>query len=190
VRRPRFPGLVPRPRLLALGLGAAALLALGTLAPVFVALAAVVLAAALVLAGVDYRLAPSLGPAEIARVAEPQLIIGAPNRIGLTVRNPTVRPLRVRVRDELTSATAELRAEAVVNATGVWAGALVQAVRLRPSKGAHLVLAAGALGDALGWIERVGGQFVPRDVGKAALRAAMNQTLNGLRSLLGLVRPH
>ena len=54
----------------------------------------------------------------------------------------------VRVRDELTGATADLRARAVVNATGVWAGALDPAVRLRPSKGAHLVLDSAALGDA------------------------------------------
>ena len=34
------------------------------------------------------------------------------------------------------------------------------------------------------------GQIFPRDGGHAALLAAMIQTLNGLRSLLGLVRPH
>jgi glycerol-3-phosphate dehydrogenase len=54
---------------------------------------------------------------------------------------------RVRVRDELTGATADIRARAVVNAAGVWSGALDPAVRLRPSKGAHLVLDAASLGD-------------------------------------------
>ncbi|HEY8806118.1 MAG TPA: DUF58 domain-containing protein [Candidatus Limnocylindria bacterium] len=101
MRRPRLPALLPRPRLLAIALGAAALLALGTLSPVFVALAAVVFVAAIVLAGVDYGLAARMGPLEVARIAQPQLIIGAPNRIGLALRNPTARPLRVRVRDEV-----------------------------------------------------------------------------------------
>jgi hypothetical protein len=34
------------------------------------------------------------------------------------------------------------------------------------------------------------GQIFPRDSGNAALLATMIQTLNGLRSLLGIVRPH
>lgn len=34
------------------------------------------------------------------------------------------------------------------------------------------------------------GQIFPRDAGNAALIATMIQTLNGLRSLLGIVRPH
>ena len=34
------------------------------------------------------------------------------------------------------------------------------------------------------------GQMFPRDGGNAALLTTMIQTLNGLRSLLGLVRPH
>lgn len=34
------------------------------------------------------------------------------------------------------------------------------------------------------------GQIFPRDGGNAALLASMIQMLNGLRSLLGLVRPH
>src|SRR5258708_39723347 len=37
----------------------------------------------------------------IVRSAEPQLIIAAPNRIGLSLRNPTPRPLWLRVRDEV-----------------------------------------------------------------------------------------
>ncbi|MCT9929438.1 glycerol-3-phosphate dehydrogenase/oxidase [Planotetraspora sp. A-T 1434] len=50
------------------------------------------------------------------------------------------------VRDELTGAEFGIRARAVVNATGVWAGQLVPSVRLRPSRGTHLVLRPGALG--------------------------------------------
>jgi hypothetical protein len=34
------------------------------------------------------------------------------------------------------------------------------------------------------------GQIFPRDSGNATLIASMLQTLNGLRSLLGVVRPH
>ena len=42
----------------------------------------------------------------------------------------------------------ELRARHVINATGVWAGELSGgAVRLRPSKGSHLLVPAAALGD-------------------------------------------
>jgi len=52
----------------------------------------------------------------------------------------------VRLRDELTGAGRAVAARAVVNATGVWAGDLVDEVRLRPSRGTHLVLRAEALG--------------------------------------------
>ncbi len=46
----------------------------------------------------------------------------------------------VQLRDELTGATHGVTARTVVNATGVWAGDLVDEVRLRPSRGTHLVL--------------------------------------------------
>ncbi|MDN3355182.1 glycerol-3-phosphate dehydrogenase/oxidase [Actinomadura sp. DC4] len=49
------------------------------------------------------------------------------------------------VRDELTGASFSIRARAVVNATGVWAGGLAEGVRLRPSRGTHLVLRASSL---------------------------------------------
>lgn len=49
------------------------------------------------------------------------------------------------VRDELTGEEFTIRARAVVNATGVWAGGLDPAVRLRPSRGTHLVLGPGTL---------------------------------------------
>jgi glycerol-3-phosphate dehydrogenase len=48
------------------------------------------------------------------------------------------------VRDELTGRTATVRARAVVNAAGVWADRLVGELRLRPSRGTHLVLRAAA----------------------------------------------
>ncbi len=42
--------------------------------------------------------------------------------------------------DADTGASRTIRARAVVNATGVWAGGLVPDIRLRPSRGTHLVL--------------------------------------------------
>jgi glycerol-3-phosphate dehydrogenase len=53
---------------------------------------------------------------------------------------------RVAARDTLTGEPFDLTARVVVNATGVWAGSLDPTVSLRPSKGAHLVLPATALG--------------------------------------------
>jgi glycerol-3-phosphate dehydrogenase len=50
------------------------------------------------------------------------------------------------VRDTLTGERHEIRARTVVNATGVWADQLDPGVRLRPSRGTHLVLRASALG--------------------------------------------
>ncbi|MER8041733.1 glycerol-3-phosphate dehydrogenase/oxidase [Streptomyces sp. NPDC094032] len=50
------------------------------------------------------------------------------------------------VRDETTGQELRVRARTVVNAAGVWAGGLVPDVRLRPSRGAHLVLRAESLG--------------------------------------------
>ena len=50
------------------------------------------------------------------------------------------------VRDERSGQTVELRARAVVNATGVWVPELEPEVALRPSKGVHLVLPDAALG--------------------------------------------
>lgn len=49
------------------------------------------------------------------------------------------------LRDELTGREITVRARAVVNAAGVWAGGLVDGVRLRPSRGTHLVLRAESL---------------------------------------------
>jgi glycerol-3-phosphate dehydrogenase len=51
----------------------------------------------------------------------------------------------VDLRDELTGESRVVTARTVVNAAGVWAGDLVDEVRLRPSRGTHLVLRAGTL---------------------------------------------
>ncbi|GAB1642248.1 glycerol-3-phosphate dehydrogenase/oxidase [Krasilnikovia sp. MM14-A1259] len=48
--------------------------------------------------------------------------------------------------DTLTGTEHQVRARMVVNATGVWADQLDPGVRLRPSRGTHLVLRPGALG--------------------------------------------
>jgi glycerol-3-phosphate dehydrogenase len=52
-----------------------------------------------------------------------------------------------RVRDVRSGAEFTVRARAVVNATGVWAGSLVDGIRLRPSRGSHIVLRAATLGN-------------------------------------------
>jgi glycerol-3-phosphate dehydrogenase len=62
-----------------------------------------------------------------------------------------VRALRLHgngadVRDELTGDMFPISARAVLNATGVWAGQLVPGIRLRPSRGTHLVLDAERVG--------------------------------------------
>jgi glycerol-3-phosphate dehydrogenase len=53
----------------------------------------------------------------------------------------------VTLRDELTGEVVSVAARAVVNAAGVWAGDLVDEVRLRPSRGTHLVLRGETLPD-------------------------------------------
>ncbi|EME54465.1 glycerol-3-phosphate dehydrogenase/oxidase [Amycolatopsis decaplanina] len=50
----------------------------------------------------------------------------------------------VLARDRLTGQEIEIRTRQVINATGVWAGELAESVRLRPSRGSHLILASGA----------------------------------------------
>jgi len=54
------------------------------------------------------------------------------------------------VRDELTGDQLTIRARAVVNAAGVWAGGLVPGVSLRPSRGSHIVLRGELFGGGLG----------------------------------------
>jgi glycerol-3-phosphate dehydrogenase len=44
------------------------------------------------------------------------------------------------LRDELTGSTFQVSTRAVINATGVWASQLASEIRLRPSRGTHLVL--------------------------------------------------
>lgn len=67
-------------------------------------------------------------------------------RILTRVRALSLGPTGARFRDELTGEEGEIRARAVVNATGVWAGGLVDGLRVRPSRGTHLVLRSERLG--------------------------------------------
>ena len=50
------------------------------------------------------------------------------------------------LRDGLTGAELNVRARVVLSATGVWVGELDPDVRLRPSRGTHLVVATARLG--------------------------------------------
>ncbi|MCM0674504.1 FAD-dependent oxidoreductase, partial [Micromonospora phytophila] len=50
------------------------------------------------------------------------------------------------IEDTRTGSRLHISARAVVNATGVWAGDLTSHVRLRPSRGTHIVLSAARLG--------------------------------------------
>lgn len=72
------------------------------------------------------------------------------------------------LRDELTGDLRQIKARAVVNATGVWAGELAADIALRPSRGTHLVLRASSL---------------------PGLRVAVTAPVPGERSRYGLVLP-
>ncbi|MET7614935.1 glycerol-3-phosphate dehydrogenase/oxidase [Streptomyces seoulensis] len=67
-------------------------------------------------------------------------------RVLTRVRALSLGSTGARFRDELTGEEGEIRARAVVNATGVWAGGLVDGLRVRPSRGTHLVLRSERLG--------------------------------------------
>jgi glycerol-3-phosphate dehydrogenase len=53
----------------------------------------------------------------------------------------------VRLTDERTGESFDIAARAVINATGVWAAEIDPALKLRPSRGTHLVLDADVLGN-------------------------------------------
>ncbi|MFJ4487050.1 glycerol-3-phosphate dehydrogenase/oxidase [Streptomyces longwoodensis] len=67
-------------------------------------------------------------------------------RVLTRVRALQVGGTGARVRDELTGQEGEIRARAVINATGVWADTLADGIRIRPSRGTHLVLRSEQLG--------------------------------------------
>lgn len=53
----------------------------------------------------------------------------------------------VRLTDQRTGESFDLSARAVINATGVWAGDIDTSIKLRPSRGTHLVFDAAAFGN-------------------------------------------
>jgi glycerol-3-phosphate dehydrogenase len=63
------------------------------------------------------------------------------------VRAEDVTGTSARLVDTLTGESLTVSARVVVNAAGVWAGDVDASVKLRPSRGTHLVLAASALGN-------------------------------------------
>jgi glycerol-3-phosphate dehydrogenase len=58
-----------------------------------------------------------------------------------------VTGMSLRLTDQRTGESFEISARAVINATGVWAGEIDPSLRLRPSRGTHLVFDANALGN-------------------------------------------
>ncbi|MFE0450981.1 glycerol-3-phosphate dehydrogenase/oxidase [Streptomyces sp. NPDC058914] len=80
----------------------------------------------------------------VAAIARTAAAHGA--RILTRVRALELTRSGARVRDELTGEEGEIKARAVINASGVWAGGLVDGVRIRPSRGTHLVLRSQHLG--------------------------------------------
>ena len=53
----------------------------------------------------------------------------------------------VRLTDELTGESMDVAARAVINATGVWAAEVDPSIKLRPSRGTHLVFDAASFGN-------------------------------------------
>ncbi|MEU1916751.1 glycerol-3-phosphate dehydrogenase/oxidase [Streptomyces massasporeus] len=84
----------------------------------------------------DARLVTALARTAAARHA----------RVLTRVRALELTASGARVRDELTGEEGEIRARAVINASGVWAGDLVDGIRIRPSRGTHLVLRSEHIG--------------------------------------------
>jgi glycerol-3-phosphate dehydrogenase len=67
-------------------------------------------------------------------------------RVLTRLRVRTLDGTEALVEDALTGSAFSVRARSVVNATGVWAPTLTPEIRLRPSRGTHLVVAAAAFG--------------------------------------------
>lgn len=76
-------------------------MALAASSPLFIVVALGVLVAALALAAVDWRASPRLDERDVSRAVDPQLSVGAPNRVRITVRNPFARDVRLRLRDDV-----------------------------------------------------------------------------------------
>ena len=79
----------------------------------------------------------------VATVARTAASYGADLRTHARVLSAT--GTAVSLRDELTGDALEVTARTVINATGVWAADLVDEIKLRPSRGTHLVLRAESM---------------------------------------------
>ncbi len=82
----------------------------------------------------------------VVAVARTAASLGA--RILTRVRAVRLHRDRALAEDALTGERLELRARSVINATGVWAGALDEGITVRPSRGTHIVLDGADLGGA------------------------------------------
>ena len=80
----------------------------------------------------------------VATVSRSAATLGA--RILTRVRAIGLRADGATAEDAVTGERFEISARAVINATGVWAGGLDEAISVRPSRGTHIVLDAGDLG--------------------------------------------
>ncbi|GHH67496.1 glycerol-3-phosphate dehydrogenase/oxidase [Promicromonospora soli] len=83
-------------------------------------------------------------------VALARTAAGRGAKILTRVRATELRADGATLEDALTGAGLTVRARVVVNATGVWAGTVDPSVRLRPSRGTHVVVPAARLGDPAG----------------------------------------
>lgn len=83
-------------------------------------------------------------------VALARTAAGRGAKILTRVRAVDLRADGATLEDTLTGATLTVRARVVVNATGVWAGTVDPSVRLRPSRGTHVVVPAARLGSPTG----------------------------------------
>jgi glycerol-3-phosphate dehydrogenase len=80
----------------------------------------------------------------VATVARTAASLGA--RILTRVRAVELRADGATAEDSVTGERLEIKARTVINATGVWAGSLDEAITVRPSRGTHIVLDAADLG--------------------------------------------
>ena len=79
----------------------------------------------------------------VVAVARTAAAFGA--EVRARVRVTQASGTEVELRDEVTGTTTTVATRACLNATGVWAGQVDPAVRLRPSRGTHLVLRGDSL---------------------------------------------
>jgi uncharacterized protein (DUF58 family) len=106
-------------------------LAVAGSSPAFLALAAGVTLIALVLAAVDWRGSPRLDERDVRRVVDPQLSLGAPNRVVITARNPFGRAVRLRIRDDVPVSFRVDRREAALEIPAGGEGSLSYVARPR-----------------------------------------------------------